>query len=694
MISGHWQLCGETIIGQVSDDKDDSPIWVELLANGESMGVARADLPEPDKCGFNFPLPAPLLEEDIELAIRVVNSVIELPQLGEEKDETGLSGEFYLDRGLTFTGWVLDPERTDYAVHIYAHDGESRVAHTVAGGRYYRPACADGHGFKLELPDTFADGQMHVIALRDEKGREIPGSPVRVCSMPENAAEWLRKQKKPEKPLLDLVCTLVEAVEERLPGTLDLYKFPTWKKAFPAPISGRSRIRLNMLRNDPLIKNQQNVEVRTGKDLLFSGGAAISLHANALAIMADAMKQYDAAVVYADSETPAGMPIFKPAWDREAFFWQDYLGPCLISGACLPAPAPSESPESRIHYILSAAKKGPVVHLPMPLSVTPMPQNDLTRDMLVDHWVAENLTGAEWKNGKLKFPMELPTVSIIIPTRDHGDLLKVCLDSLWDTLWPGVEIIIVDNGTVEDSALAVMDDAAARPNVRIIRWPGIFNYAAIHNEAVRKANGELVCFLNNDTEAITPTWLKEMAILLLGLNAGCVGAKLLWPNGLVQHGGVIIGTHQLATHVGNQWLADEPGYMNRNLYLQQYSAVTAACLLTPRNLFLELGGFDARDFPIAFNDVDYCLKVGKLGKKIYWTPHAVLMHHESASRGKDIYPANRARSEREMRAFRTRWGGYEDPFYNPNLHLSAVQDPFLGLAFPPRPRNPRIVQPC
>lgn len=270
-------------------------------------------------------------------------------------------------------------------------------------------------------------------------------------------------------------------------------------------------------------------------------------------------------------------------------------------------------------------------------------------------------------------------------------MLARCLDSLKKTDWPDLEIIIIDNGSVEDDALAVLKQAQAQANICVLRRPGVFNYAELNNDAARLATGEYLCFLNNDTEVVQPQWLMEMAALLAmaGADGGCVGAKLLWPNGLVQHGGVIVGIHQLAAHVGNQWLEDEPGYMNRNLFTQRYSAVTAACMLTPARLFLENGGFDGRRFPIAFNDVDYCMRLGRQGKKIFWTPHAVLKHHESASRGEDKYGAARARAEREKLCFRTAWGHFEDPFYNPNLSLSAVVEPFTGLAMPPRAREPR-----
>jgi len=212
----------------------------------------------------------------------------------------------------------------------------------------------------------------------------------------------------------------------------------------------------------------------------------------------------------------------------------------------------------------------------------------------------------------------------------------------------------------------------------------------MNNHAARKARGEILCFLNNDTEITAPEWLEEMVSLLLVPGTGCVGAKLLWPNDLVQHGGVVVGTHQLAAHIGNAWTADAPGYLFCNQLTRQWSAVTAACLVTPKSLFLDNNGFDAVRYPVAFNDVDFCLRLREQGKNILWTPWASLYHHESASRGKDVTQFQQARNAMELHHFRTQWGHFDDRFYNPNLSLSSLTEPFDGLALPPRNRKIRL----
>ena len=267
-------------------------------------------------------------------------------------------------------------------------------------------------------------------------------------------------------------------------------------------------------------------------------------------------------------------------------------------------------------------------------------------------------------------PAQPPLVSVIVPTRDALALTRLCVDSLRaKTRYPRYEILLVDNQSTDPEAVAWMQAQAAAGALRLLRYDAPFNYAAINNMAVAQAGGELVCLLNNDTEVMQPDWLEEMVSQLLQPGVDVVGAKLLYPNGRVQHAGDLVGVGGIANHA-HAWLeAEEPGYCNRAIVAQEYSAVTAACLLTRRDRYLELGGLDAARLPVAFNDVDYCLRVREAGGHVVWTPHAVLVHHESVSRGKDDTPQQARRARREAAWMRRRWrhvlGG--DPFYNPNL---------------------------
>lgn len=710
MIEGQWSLQGESITGLAKPEAGREPVWVELLADGDVMGITRADLADgPDNCGFYLQVPAALLEEGVDLAVRVANTDQYLPEIREDKPEEeagaealkkGLAAEIMLDKGLYVSGWAIDHDKSDEKLVINAFCDGRKIATTLAAEKRYRPPHADGHGFSLQIPYELADGEKRLLVFKDSKNRELPGSPLQIRLLPDYTAQWLRLNKKPDRTLFDLMANIFEQNERRLPGIASFASYEAWKKAFPPPApKKRQKASLGFWRKGIRLPKQEGVDLSLNQDkpefyLFVNEGDRLA--PQALAHFIENLRFCAASMIYADSENEKGEPLFKSAWDREAFLAKDQLGPFLIRADAFAKAGVSPDDDyasARAKAALAAEELGAIAHLPLVLSRSATLPASSARDKFLQGWLDANYPGSRLRaSGPFYNLAKTPRVSIIIPTRDHGDLLAQCLQALEKTDWPDYEIIIIDNGTREADALAILRDAATKPNIRVIAMPGVFNYAHLNNEAAKEATGELLCFLNNDTEALHPEWLSELARLLLKdgeAAAGCVGAKLLWPNRLVQHGGVVIGIHQLAGHIGNQWLEDEPGYMGMNLYARQFSAVTAACLLTPLKLFIDLGGFDGRRFPVAFNDVDYCLRVRESGRKVFWTPNARLMHHESASRGKDSAPSARARASREVNFFRQRWGAYDDPFYNPNLPLSAIGEPCQGLAFPPRPRAPR-----
>lgn len=268
-----------------------------------------------------------------------------------------------------------------------------------------------------------------------------------------------------------------------------------------------------------------------------------------------------------------------------------------------------------------------------------------------------------------------PLVSVIIPTRDALALTRRCIGSLRElTRYGNYEILLVDNQSRDAEAMEWMRAQASSGAVRLLAYDRPFNYSAINNMAVQAAHGELVCLLNNDTEIVDAGWLDEMVSQALQPRVDVVGAKLLYPDGMVQHGGDLVGVGGVANHA-HAWIGkDDPGYCERAIATQEYSAVTAACLLTWRRRYLDLGGLDERNFPVSFNDVDYCLRVRAAGGHVVWTPHAVLVHHESATRGSDVSRVSRWRLRGEAARMRRRWRDElrQDPFYNPNLnHMRA-----------------------
>lgn len=271
---------------------------------------------------------------------------------------------------------------------------------------------------------------------------------------------------------------------------------------------------------------------------------------------------------------------------------------------------------------------------------------------------------------RYRLPEQPPLVSIIVPTRDKPALIRQCVESLrTKTTYPRYEILVVDNQSTNLESLAYLTALAGQETVRVLRYDYPFNYSAINNFAAREARGEVLCLLNNDTKIISEDWLEEMVGHLLQPKVGVVGAKLYFPDGRVQHAGDTVGPGGCANHLHAFIERDDPGYCNRAAVAQELSAVTAACLVTWKNIYQRMGGLEEKHLPVTFNDVDYCLRVREAGYRIVWTPHAELYHHEFESRGKDKSPEKAHRARREVAHMRKRWKHVmrHDPFYNPNL---------------------------
>jgi O-antigen biosynthesis protein len=279
-------------------------------------------------------------------------------------------------------------------------------------------------------------------------------------------------------------------------------------------------------------------------------------------------------------------------------------------------------------------------------------------------------------------PSSPPLVSVIIPTRNHAELLQSCISGIiCDTDYPNMEIIIMDNGSDDPGALEYLVELEKLAGARVIHSSRPFNYSFLNNEGVRWASGGILAFLNNDLQVKSSGWLREMVSHAIRPEVGAVGAKLLYPNGRVQHAGVVLGVGGLAEHAFRGFDARDPGYASRLQLTQNYSAVTGACMLTRREVFDEVGGFDALNLAIAYNDVDYCLKVTDAGYRIVWTPYAELFHLESASRGTEETPENRKRLKREAEYMLEKWKKVLqcDFCYNPNF-ANARADFSLGFS--------------
>lgn len=416
----------------------------------------------------------------------------------------------------------------------------------------------------------------------------------------------------------------------------------------------------------------------------------------------EALSKPDAFVFYFDDDMIGAdgthfVPRFKPDWSLTHFRSTDFIGNALvIKGGAVAAAGGLDYLSLRFGQfdLLLRAIDSPVVesgkkvaHIPAILlhrSLSAGLNDDEAEAQVqaINRHLVRNAVPAtvvatssnQIRHIRLALPLQPPLVSIIIPTRDSLDFLRQCVESILEkTNYPNFEILIVDNQSSDMAALAYLDSLDGRKLgnaiIRVIRYQKAFNYSAINNFAVAVAQAELICLLNNDTEVISPDWLEEMVGHLLQPDVGAVGAKLYYPDGRVQHAGDVVGAGGCANHLHSMIPHDAPGYCNRAIVAQELSAVTAACLLTRKTIFYEVGGLDARFLRVAFNDVDYCLKLRKAGYKVVWTPHAELYHHESVSRGRDCGWQKTLRAEFEVFTMRRRWRKemQDDPFYNPNL---------------------------
>ncbi|GAA3712731.1 hypothetical protein GCM10022421_20000 [Oceanisphaera sediminis] len=407
----------------------------------------------------------------------------------------------------------------------------------------------------------------------------------------------------------------------------------------------------------------------------------------ALAWMATETRNSNTAFIYSDHDYLVDgkrvNPQFKPDWSEELARTSGYVGSAFALRADLFSQVVQETGFDCAYQLVldAAALTGPeaISHIPAVLChYGPQCAVTASQQALEQHLRRRNIAARVEPQGahqrvRYQLPANLPKVSIVVPTRDALSYLKTCVESLLQkTTWPDYELLIVDNQSSEPAALAYLRQLDQDARVKVLRYDQPFNFSAINNFAVKQANGEVICLLNNDTEVISPDWLEEMVSRLLQSGVGVVGTRLYFSDGRVQHAGDVLGPGGCATHLHGILEADDPGYMHRAVLAQDLSAVTAACFVTHKQLYQQLGGLDETNLTVAFNDVDYCLRVREAGQRVIYTPYAELYHHESVSRGKDDSPEKQARAKREAKYMRSRWGHIieRDPFYNPNLNYS------------------------
>ncbi len=414
---------------------------------------------------------------------------------------------------------------------------------------------------------------------------------------------------------------------------------------------------------------------------------------------ADCWIYSDQDVLGEDEETRL-QPYFKGAPDLTLGLAQDYL--CRF--AVMPAQAARRASGGRpindlglclavTHHLL---RHGPTAFAHLPLILYhrgPRHEPDGSAELILANEVAELLVAAPpeaitlagagvpqvssragLRRIRWPLPAPPPLVSVLIPTRDRVDLLRQCVSGvLEETDYPTVEVIIIDNESVNPETLAYFTEAQRDPRVRVVPYAGEFDFAQMNNSAAAMANGPLLLLLNNDIKVIDADWLVEMVRQVLQDSVGAVGARLLYEDGRIQHAGIALGIGGIASHTYKGKPGDTPGHGNRLRAAHEVAAVTAACMLVRREAWDTVGGFTT-DFPVAYNDVDLCLKLRKAGWRIVLTPFACLYHLESASRGSDNTPEHQARFEADKLRMQAFWAEelMSDPFLGPNWSLSST----------------------
>lgn len=410
---------------------------------------------------------------------------------------------------------------------------------------------------------------------------------------------------------------------------------------------------------------------------------------------------------------------FKPDWNEELFLAQNYINHLSVLranivrriGGFRKGLEGSQDHDLLLRFVAETSANR-IRHIPQVLylwrvfsgsgtfSDKSLKKAEAARRTAVQEYLNKKGIRAEVVRGpggfnrvKRQLNTPLPLVSLIVPTRDRLELTRACIDGLLNrTDYPNLEVILVDNDSVEPRTLRYFEKISHDPRVRILQYAGAFNYSAINNFAVIQACGDIIGLINNDIDVINTDWLREMVAYAVDPQVGAVGAKLLYPDNRIQHAGVILGIGGVAGHSHKKFGCDDRGHFWRPQLAQYISAVTGACLVIRREAFLMVGGLNARDLEVAYNDVDLCLKLRENGLKNLYTPYATLYHKESASRGGNQSREKAARFRIEHAYMKKAWGRAlnHDPYYNPNLTLLSQDFSFSARTEKSKKASPNV----
>lgn len=483
--------------------------------------------------------------------------------------------------------------------------------------------------------------------------------------------------------------------------SMQVQQHPYWTLSILQHTGNASAALTQLLQSDQRLQQVQTPEIAAEHYLILLQEGD-ELASNALPELAKALNESNAQIVYSDhdllnEDLIRVAPRFKPKWSPDFLMHQNYFGLAFCLHASLLQKCVNETNWWQQHHyvlllkavlnILPANREKEIKHVPQVLFHQAMKNqkqgySDITVKRLYELYHQLSAQNGEQllKITRSKtadifhlhyaIPQPWPLVSLVIPTRDALDITRTCVNSiLLLTQYPHYEIIIVDNQSTEPETLTWFNQINQQEKVKVIQYNKPFNYSAINNFAVQHAKGSIIGLINNDTEIINKSWLTEMLQHACRPEIGCVGAKLYYFDNTIQHAGVILGLWGVAGHAHKNLQRYEKGHQSRLASVHNLSAVTAACLLVKKAIYEKVGGLDEHQLTIAFNDVDFCLKVQQAGYRNLWTPNAELYHYESKSRGKEDTPQKKAREQGEISYMKKKWAALiaADPYYNPNL---------------------------
>jgi GT2 family glycosyltransferase len=710
-----------------------------------------------DGCyGFSLTLDEAIANDAAVVEARLANlgtpigAPIALDRLPDAEIGPDQPGQVHWIGGLHFSGWI--GEDAQQAPLTALVDAIPVAQIRSSSWRHHgtdenvRPVRA----FDFHLPHRFADGCVHQLSLLNGRHEHLDGSPSVFLALPgappETSADGddhgsRRVDSRSERPAGELLDRLA-------PTSAPFSQYEAWRRKFLIASSPRLETRIAFVmvgatRTDDTLDSLQEqthsdwvaaslppTPIATGfrpgqlhaflnaeaaqSEIVAFGLAGTLLAPTALERIANAFAAHERAIaVYGDFEIqgPDGSiwPLALSAFDYERLLEQGYCAHLFAvrRSALQHALAAGAANLYRLFNALLDDDSGAgsdIVHLPGALGVLPAFDMAMASAALAEASRAHRQRRGARADARPIATTTLPGVRIarlfdpprttlVIPARNQRFALQRCLSSVLPAAKRiDAEILVVDNDCTDPSTLDYLNEIEGRI-ARVLRVPGDFNAARLMNRAAEAATGDVLCLLNCDVKARDDEWLKEMLSRIVDADVGAVGALLSWPTEVVQHGGVVLGPNFAAANAFSDRMAADSGYCDLLRVSRECSAVSGACLVTRRRDYGDVGGFDELRFPAYFSDVDFCLKLRALGKRIVFTPHARLDRFGPAARGASRQIGRDELFEAEIRNLRNKWGRALaiDPYYNPTLSLDPV--PFSALAWPVRDLSARMNEP-